>query len=261
MCVLVDSFNIKNLIVIVKQKLCTYAIFLYIALDKGVRVSYRNGMTSTEIYERSKELNKDACQCVDTDWLSGVRILLGTDCLDSSLTRGQYTHMRAYFGVGKQDSRGAEVPEIAEKFGTSELESQLNIRRGMIALGLPMDDRLSGLKNWRAGITNLCRRCKRLEKFKARIKKNPRGRCWLWSGPKTKYGYGSVTTNGIQYAHRVAYSFWNGPIINGLWVLHICDNPPCVNPNHLWLGTAKDNANDREEKGRGKRSEDFKRFF
>jgi hypothetical protein len=76
--------------------------------------------------------------------------------------------------------------------------------------------------------------------------------CVEWSGCRTKHGYGKATFNGgWKLAHRAAWEDRHGPIPNGLCVLHRCDNPPCINTDHLFLGTPKDNAVDRTNKGRG----------
>lgn len=82
--------------------------------------------------------------------------------------------------------------------------------------------------------------------------------CWLWQRGKDKFGYGSWTLNGKQVdAHRVAYELRNGPIPDGLCVLHRCDNPPCCNPAHLFLGTRGDNNRDRHQKGRNAKQRDL----
>jgi hypothetical protein len=77
------------------------------------------------------------------------------------------------------------------------------------------------------------------------------GDCWLWLGRKNSTGYGAL---GRKYpderAHRYAWLITHGPIPDGLWVLHRCDNPPCVRPEHLFLGDALANARDRDAKGR-----------
>ena len=78
--------------------------------------------------------------------------------------------------------------------------------------------------------------------------------CWEWSGLRHRSGYGHFTLPGHKKvrAHRLSYELHKGPIPDGLFVLHRCDNPPCVNPEHLWLGTAKDNLHDAIKKGRWK---------
>ena len=75
--------------------------------------------------------------------------------------------------------------------------------------------------------------------------------CWEWSAAKDNWGYGLFYGDSFTRAHRMAWVLTNGPIPEGLCVLHACDNPPCCNPAHLWLGTHLDNARDRENKGRG----------
>lgn len=77
--------------------------------------------------------------------------------------------------------------------------------------------------------------------------------CWPWTMQrKGKVGYGVVSVNGYPaLAHRIAYLFDSGFIPDDVpFVLHCCDNPPCCNPDHLWLGTAADNYADMVAKGR-----------
>lgn len=80
------------------------------------------------------------------------------------------------------------------------------------------------------------------------------GRCWLWIAginvPRGGYGMFALRKGVIRRSHRVAWELANGPIPEGLWVLHRCDNPPCVRPEHLVLGTPKDNTADMTGKGR-----------
>ena len=77
--------------------------------------------------------------------------------------------------------------------------------------------------------------------------------CWLWTGSTNYKGYGlfkwSPDKNAVS-APRASWVIANGEIPDGMHVLHRCDTPECVNPNHLFLGTNKDNMQDRGEKGR-----------
>jgi hypothetical protein len=74
-------------------------------------------------------------------------------------------------------------------------------------------------------------------------------KCVEWSGARSGDGYGAVYIDGKQRAaHRVAWEKAKGVIPDGMWILHRCDNPLCVNPDHLFLGTAKDNTQDSRAK-------------
>lgn len=93
--------------------------------------------------------------------------------------------------------------------------------------------------------------------FDARVARTPT--CWLWTGCELPKGYGTFSIgrnkNGkvvTLYAHRVSYQRYKGSIPNGLLVLHSCDNPSCVNPEHLDVGTPKTNTQDMVSKGRTK---------
>lgn len=77
------------------------------------------------------------------------------------------------------------------------------------------------------------------------------GECWVWTGYRDAGGYGRFRFKGApKRAHRVLWLLTNGAIPDGLHVLHSCDNPPCVNPAHLRLGTNNDNRADMVSKGR-----------
>lgn len=98
------------------------------------------------------------------------------------------------------------------------------------------------------------------ERFWAKVDKNgpvmPRmkTRCWVWTASTDGCGYGWIGLGpgrGLGKAHRLSFEMHNGGIGEERCVLHHCDNPPCVRPDHLFEGTQKDNADDRERKGRG----------
>jgi ribosomal 50S subunit-recycling heat shock protein len=71
--------------------------------------------------------------------------------------------------------------------------------------------------------------------------------CWTWTGPRNHQGYGFW---GKILAHRHSWALTNGPIPEGMWILHHCDNKPCVNPAHLYAGTRVENTQDAVDRGR-----------
>jgi hypothetical protein len=91
-----------------------------------------------------------------------------------------------------------------------------------------------------------------LERFWSKVGKGSAASCWEWTGARIPQGYGSLGTRERSQigAHRISWSIHNGPIPPGMFVLHRCDNPPCVNPAHLFLGTQLDNMRDKLQKGR-----------
>lgn len=82
----------------------------------------------------------------------------------------------------------------------------------------------------------------------------PQGKCWKWTAGTFTRGYGCFWLDGrMRLAHRCSWGIAYGKPPDDLCVLHTCDNPPCVNPSHLFLGTDKDNTRDMFEKGRQNR--------
>ncbi len=129
---------------------------------------------------------------------------------------------------------------------------------GRIDPPLPATVRLaadvSGLSVWRCNVRGILE-----ERFWAKVEKRGPDECWPWKAGKGRGGYGRIRHGGsgskTVRAHRVAWELVYGPIPEGMDVLHNCDNPPCCNPGHLYLGTDTDNRQDCLARGRAARGE------
>ena len=97
---------------------------------------------------------------------------------------------------------------------------------------------------------------KAVRRFWSFIDKKGEDECWTWKGAKLTNGYGAFSV-GIKRisAHRFSWNLHFGEIPKGMVVCHKCDNPPCANPNHLFIGTDAENQRDKKEKGRAARGE------
>jgi hypothetical protein len=90
-----------------------------------------------------------------------------------------------------------------------------------------------------------------LARFERSIAPEPNTGCWLWAGDLRSNGYGQFKVSGrSKRAHRVAYEIYKGTIPPGMHILHKCDVPVCVNPDHLSVGSNRDNVEDCRAKGR-----------
>lgn len=88
-----------------------------------------------------------------------------------------------------------------------------------------------------------------MDRFWSKVKKSEG--CWEWQATLSNKGYGQFRVDGkLALSHRFAYELAKGPILKGLHILHSCDNPACVNPDHLSVGTRADNMQDMTSKGR-----------
>jgi hypothetical protein len=88
------------------------------------------------------------------------------------------------------------------------------------------------------------------EKLLSRSEKDPETGCLVWQGAQSTFGHGHIVINGVQMlTHRLSYELHEEEIADGMQINHKCHNPACINPEHLYMGTQKENVNDAVEEG------------
>jgi hypothetical protein len=128
------------------------------------------------------------------------------------------------------------------------------VRPEHLFLGTVVDNNRDRHAKGRYGIRLRRRKLRRTpvslwDRFWSKVEKGPE--CWEWKAGASSHGYGGFKVAGqLLRAHRVAWELTYGPIPEGMVVCHRCDNPSCVRPDHLFIGTVADNNRDRSAKGR-----------
>lgn len=140
---------------------------------------------------------------------------------------------------------GEKMPAIAAEFGISRERVRQLVEKYYPGYHRGPKPRLSKAEK------REIRHHRRARLFWDRVRVGAIDECWEYQGYRHPTNYGAFRIDGEEYTHRVAWTLTYGKIPDGLQVLHRCDNPPCCNPAHLWLGTRQDNMIDRDNKKRG----------
>lgn len=193
-----------------------------------------------------------SCECEPPPkWVSVLR-KTDSQALSSRLAPKEEFVVRRFFGFwgdGKLDS----MQNIADSAGITREYVRLCRNSALKKLHIRDFDQSQWRKFCRS---KCCGSCSLYKRFFDKVKRVDDDGCWLWHKETQGLKYGNffsgsfLPTEKTHYAHRASYLMFVEEIPEGMCVCHYCDNPICVNPNHLWLGTQRDNLRDRTIKGR-----------
>lgn len=151
------------------------------------------------------------------------------------------------YDVGFADGADFTVREIARMIGRPVATINGRVRAGLRGAELLIPRRCGAPATDTSSVEKLLRRS---------CVEDAVSGCWVWSGSHDVDGYGRVgIRGGSRKAHRLSYETFIGPIPSGGCVCHRCDNPPCIRPDHLFVGTNRENIADRTRKGRDAHAE------
>jgi biotin operon repressor len=172
------------------------------------------------------------------------------DELDISETT-VFRHLRAA-GIRIRKNREREIYLDEDELRQMYIEESLSTRQIARRLGVSANVVTYSLRRFKIPIRPACRVPESLEvRLRRYIVIGDIDECWLWIGRRDRDGYGSLSVDRTsRHVTRIIWELLFGQIPSGLCVCHTCDNPPCCNPKHLWLGTNQDNVNDMMAKGR-----------
>lgn len=181
-----------------------------------------------------------------------LRWLCSCDCGGESVVAGHHLRSGNVSSCGCATKlEGKDIELFIEIYNSSSSTSEVSEKTGIKQCTVAWRAReLRKRGVYMKAMKPRDRKCPKVIRFWKYVKKA--NGCWKWTGSKDNHGYGQIriAVNRCEKAHRISWEIHNGPIPEGLWVLHKCDNPECCNPEHLFTGTLQDNIMDMVKKGR-----------